>query len=128
MTKVDCAEADPIDIAVGVRVRLRRKQMGLSQDKLAQALGISFQQVQKYERGANRISASTLVRIATALGVSTSEFFGDATASDHAAVDTLMRLALEPGVIELAQAFVCISDPKRRRSILDLAKLLVDEG
>lgn len=59
----------PADLAVGQRIRLRRRQLGLSQSALADALGVSFQQVQKYERGANRVSASRLVDIAAALNV-----------------------------------------------------------
>ena len=66
---------DPIDIHVGARVFLRRRMLGLSQAQLAAAIGMTFQQVQKYERGANRISASTLYRLAQALDVSVSFFF-----------------------------------------------------
>jgi transcriptional regulator with XRE-family HTH domain len=66
---------DPIDVHVGTRVRIRRKQLGLSQSALADALGLTFQQVQKYERGANRVSSSMLVRIARRLEVSIGYFF-----------------------------------------------------
>jgi len=68
---------DPIDVHVGSRVRLRRTLMGLSQDKLGQQLGLTFQQVQKYEHGANRIGAGKLMRIAAALETSVSWFFDD---------------------------------------------------
>ena len=66
---------NPIDIHVGLQVRLRRKALKISQEKLAEALGLTFQQVQKYERGANRISASKLYEIARALRVSIAWFF-----------------------------------------------------
>lgn len=75
----------PVDVAVGARIRLRRRDVGLSQSALAAKLGVSFQQVQKYERGANRISASMLARAARVLGVPVGWFFdeqGDAPAID----------------------------------------------
>ncbi|WP_308910706.1 helix-turn-helix domain-containing protein [Pseudokordiimonas caeni] len=68
---------DPIDVHVGSRVRMRRTLLGLSQDKLGQALGLTFQQVQKYERGTNRMGASRLLEIARVLDVSPSWFFED---------------------------------------------------
>ena len=60
--------SDPIDVGVGARIRIRRRELGVSQGLLAEHLGLTFQQVQKYERGANRVSASMLVRIAERLG------------------------------------------------------------
>lgn len=68
---------DPIDVHVGSRVRLRRTLLGLSQESLAQSLDLTFQQVQKYERGSNRIGASRLVRIADVLGIEASWFFDE---------------------------------------------------
>ncbi len=68
---------DPIDIEVGARIRVRRKSLTLSQSALADALGITFQQVQKYERGANRVSASMLVRIAAKLGTTVGALVGE---------------------------------------------------
>jgi transcriptional regulator with XRE-family HTH domain len=70
--------ADPIDVAVGARIRLRRRDIKVSQSKLADAVGVTFQQVQKYERGANRISASMLVRTASALRTSVAWLVGEA--------------------------------------------------
>src|SRR5580698_3474137 len=66
---------NPIDLHVGARIRLRRRMQGVSQEKLADALGLTFQQVQKYERGANRVSASKLYEIAAALHAPVSYFF-----------------------------------------------------
>lgn len=68
---------DPIDVAVGKEIRARRKWLGISQSALADALTVSFQQVQKYERGANRVSASMLVRIAQKLDTSVGELVGE---------------------------------------------------
>lgn len=68
---------DPIDVHVGSRVRLRRTLLGYSQDRLAQALGLTFQQIQKYERGTNRIGASRLLQIAQVLDVQAGYFFAD---------------------------------------------------
>src|SRR5580692_10124503 len=68
---------DPIDVAVGARVRIRRRWLGLSQTQLANALGITFQQVQKYERGANRVSASMLVKIAAKLETTVAALVGE---------------------------------------------------
>jgi transcriptional regulator with XRE-family HTH domain len=72
------SQPNPIDILVGARVKSRRRELGMSQTKLAQAIGVTFQQVQKYESGANRISSSRLQQIAKVLGVPISSFFPDA--------------------------------------------------
>src|SRR6187200_3442617 len=69
---------NPIDIHVGSRIRLRRTMIGMSQEKLGEALGITFQQIQKYEKGTNRIGASRMQQIATVMGVPVSYFFDDA--------------------------------------------------
>ena len=66
---------NPVDVHVGLRIRLRRKELGVSQEKLAEAIGLTFQQVQKYERAANRVSASKLYEVARALDTSTAYFF-----------------------------------------------------
>ncbi|MCK5273962.1 MAG: helix-turn-helix transcriptional regulator, partial [Alphaproteobacteria bacterium] len=70
-------EPNPVDILVGIRVRLRRTLLGLSQEKLAEAIGLTFQQIQKYERGANRISASRMYALARVLDVPVAFFFED---------------------------------------------------
>ena len=74
-------QPNPIDIHVGSRIRLRRTMLGMSQEKLGEALGITFQQVQKYEKGTNRVGASRLQNIAAILGVPVSFFFEDAPAT-----------------------------------------------
>ena len=72
---------NPIDIHVGSRIRLRRTMLGMSQEKLGESLGITFQQIQKYEKGTNRVGASRLQNIASILNVPVSFFFDDAPAS-----------------------------------------------
>jgi transcriptional regulator with XRE-family HTH domain len=102
---------NPVDVHVGSRVRLRRNMLGLSQEKLGESIGLTFQQVQKYERGANRIGASRLYRLGRVLGVPV-QFFYDETDPVHAP-------AIPPGFEEAPQeAFD--SDPLRRRETLEL--------
>ncbi|MBJ7409384.1 MAG: helix-turn-helix transcriptional regulator [Phenylobacterium sp.] len=121
---------DPIDVHVGLRVRLRRKSLGLSQQSLAEALDLTFQQVQKYERGANRISASTLFRISQVLEVPVSYFFdglydpanvaGERFAQVYDTV--LQELLLEPNGPALAEAFLSIRRRGIRKSVTDLVR------
>lgn len=126
-----------VDVHVGSRVRLRRTLLGMSQEKLADALGLTFQQVQKYERGANRIGAGRLWELSQALDVPISYFFEDVE-GDAAGV----RLApTEPAedaafygedpmsrreTLLLVRAYYGISDPAVRRRLLDLMKSLGD--
>ncbi|HUO22576.1 MAG TPA: helix-turn-helix transcriptional regulator [Caulobacteraceae bacterium] len=127
---------NPIDLHVGSRIRLRRKVLGVSQESLAADLGLTFQQVQKYERGANRVSASKLYEIARSLQTSIAYFFegyADPAGAgfdrgeqleEKAAVDFLMT----PEGIELAALFPRIAKGKVRRKILDLVRAMSDEG
>ena len=125
---------NPVDVHVGLRIRLRRKELGVSQEKLADAIGLTFQQVQKYERAANRVSASKLYEVARALDTSTAYFFEGLT-DDH------IRTAAEPGGqtqmqaflltaegVELATTFPRIQPSRVRRRILDLVRAMVDDG
>jgi transcriptional regulator with XRE-family HTH domain len=115
------ATPDPIDIDVGARIRARRVFLGLSQTKLANALRLTFQQVQKYERGDNRVSASTLVRVAQALDTSVAALVGeDGARSDR----PMFRHLAMPGAFELLDSFAKIGDPEVRRAVLRLAKTL----
>jgi transcriptional regulator with XRE-family HTH domain len=120
---------NPVDKHVGSRVRMRRIMLGMSQSKLAEGLGLTFQQVQKYEKGANRIGASRLQHLASILQVPVPFFFdGLPTAEDskshagslaHSAVFEF--LATNDGV-RLARAFTRIPDAKLRRTIVDVAE------
>jgi len=124
---------NPIDIHVGSRVRMRRKLMGVSQEKLAEALGLTFQQVQKYERGVNRVSASKLFETSKFLGVEVSYFFdglaGRDPASGFAESEseryTHEFLMTNEGV-ELASLFPRLAGKQRRR-ILELVRTLADD-
>lgn len=95
---------DPVDVSVGARIRLTRKMRGRSQQALAEAVGVTFQQVQKYERGANRVSASMLARIAADLDVPVAEFFGPAEAVSQIS-DDLAAMLGEPGALKLLSSY-----------------------
>lgn len=115
--------ADPIDIAVGARIRLLRKVRGLSQQALAEAAGVTFQQIQKYERGANRVSASMLSRIAGTLQAPVSEMFGEATPASGA-IDEVAALLSEPGALELLRAYTQLPRGAPRATLVDFVKNL----
>jgi transcriptional regulator with XRE-family HTH domain len=124
---------NPVDVHVGLQVRLRRKQLKISQEKLADALGLTFQQVQKYERGSNRISASKLYEIARTLKVSIAWFFeglGDpVTASEDGAASSAFAhgfLLTQDGV-DLANLFPKIPERRVRRRIVELVRAMTDE-
>ncbi len=117
---------DPIDVAVGARVRIRRRWLGLSQTQLANALGITFQQVQKYERGANRVSASMLVKIAAKLETTVAALVGE---DGSAPVEAIIYAQLAtPGATDLLAAFAKISDGEARRAVLTIAQALTGEA
>ena len=127
---------DPIDVHVGSRVRLRRMLIGMSQEKLGEALNLTFQQIQKYEKGANRIGASRLFRISQLLGVSVQFFFDDIApeiagkAAGFAETEPspmVMDFVSTPEGIQLNRAFSQIDSPNVRRRIVDLAKALAAE-
>ena len=128
----------PIDVHVGGRVRLRRTMVGLSQDKLADALGLTFQQIQKYEKGVNRIGASRVFEISRILGVPIQFFFDDYDADTgrsygfaEAGPDdgaAMMELLNSPEGVQLCKHFASITDPKIRKRVLELVKSLSDDG
>src|SRR5271156_1401100 len=114
---------DPIDVAVGARVRIRRRWLGFSQTQLATALGITFQQVQKYERGANRVSASMLVKIAAKLETTVAALVGE---DGQAPVEAINYAPPPPpGATDLLAAFAQIPDGEARRALLTIATGLV---
>lgn len=118
---------DPIDLAVGARIRLQRHAVGLSQQSLAARLGLSFQQIQKYERGANRVSASMLVRTAEALGCSPALLLVGAEDQQHAADVQWLTLLTQNGATELLAAFSQIADPDTRAAVIAITRGLVSE-
>ncbi len=134
---VNKKKPNPIDIHVGSRIRLRRAMLGMSQEKLGESLGITFQQIQKYEKGTNRVGASRLQNISSVLNVPVSFFFEDAP-GDVATGTTGMAEAASSNYVvdflssseglQLNRAFVKISDAKVRRKIVDLVKALANEA
>lgn len=127
---------NPIDVHVGGRIRMRRNMLGMSQEKLGESLGITFQQVQKYEKGTNRVGASRLQDISSILNAPVSFFFDDAPTKEPAtprapAEEGPNTLAMEfcstAEGLALNRAFVKISNPKIRKRIIDLVKTLGDE-
>lgn len=130
---VNKKQPNPIDVHVGSRVRLRRNMLGLSQEKLGDSLGITFQQVQKYEKGINRVGASRLQNIAAVLKVPVSYFFEDAPGSKSAAgmaeegsSSYVVDFLNTSEGLRLNRAFVKISDPKVRQRVIELIKALGD--
>ena len=133
-----------IDVHVGLRIRLRRTLLGMSQERLGEALGLTFQQVQKYERGANRVGASRLFDLARVLDVPISYFFDDmpeplaatygspsarralgfAEAQEGFGDDTMSRRE----TLELVRAYYRISEPAVRKRVFELIKSLTSEG
>ena len=121
---------NPIDVHVGNRIRLRRTLLGMSQERLGDLLGLTFQQVQKYEKGVNRIGAGRLFEIARILGVPI-DFFYDGVASSAdtlaSAAPPVMEFVSSGEGLQLSLAFMKIKDPKVRKRVLDLVKSLADE-
>jgi transcriptional regulator with XRE-family HTH domain len=123
---------NPVDVHVGRRVRLRRRELGVSQAWLADRLGLTFQQVQKYERGLNRISASKLYQIASVLEVPITYFFeglDDPAAPKgaryaHAFTGVVEELLSQPNGPELAEAFLSIRRRSVRRGLAELARAI----
>jgi transcriptional regulator with XRE-family HTH domain len=128
---------NPIDKHVGSRVRMRRMMLGMSQEKLGNALGLTFQQVQKYEKGTNRIGASRLQQISHILQVPVSFFFEGAPSVGGAARVEGMSEAPSPAYVSdflatsdglaLTKAFMRISDSKLRRRIVDLVEQIASD-
>ncbi len=116
------------DIHVGSRIRLRRVMLGLSQEKLGDGLGITFQQVQKYEKGTNRVGASRLQHISELLDVHISYFFEggpDATEDKALAVPSVLSQFMNSKEgVSLAKAFSAIEDSRVRRRVLELVQSL----
>ncbi|AHF85168.1 helix-turn-helix domain-containing protein [Rhizobium leguminosarum bv. viciae] len=118
-----------IDVYVGNRVRVRRKTLGMTQNGLAELLGITFQQIQKYEKGTNRIGASRLQRISEILRVPVGFFFenGGSGPVDGATNELNTFLSSKEG-LALNKAFIAIEDPNIRQKLVALAKSLAVAG
>jgi len=118
--------AHPVDEHVGARLRQLRKAIGMSQQVLGERLGLTFQQVQKYERGTNRVSASKLHEAALVLGVSISDFFEGLPASgSEAPSDSLaVRISAEPDLRRLVSLYQAIPKGEPRKRLLDLVEVM----
>jgi transcriptional regulator with XRE-family HTH domain len=129
---------NPVDAHVGSRVRLRRMLLGMSQERLGESMGLTFQQVQKYEKGVNRIGASRLFQISKILDVPVQFFFEEAPyTGDGSAARGLAEPSSEAFILEflnsregleLNRAFVKIGDAKVRKSVVDLVRALSAGG
>jgi transcriptional regulator with XRE-family HTH domain len=116
---------NPIDVHVGKRIRMRRLLLGMNQETLANALDLTFQQVQKYEGGANRVSASRLSAMADILGVPISYFFGDLQLGDDAQTSEekeARERRERPETIELIRLYYAIPDVNVRQQFLEMVK------
>jgi transcriptional regulator with XRE-family HTH domain len=118
---------DPVDVEVGHRIRIERLARGLSQTALANQLGVTFQQVQKYEKGVNRVGAGRLTKIAEALGVAVGTFFTgkeilDTEQGRTAGEVSPLKLLTVSGAFRLLRAYADIEDSNLRRSIVELVE------
>jgi transcriptional regulator with XRE-family HTH domain len=123
----------PVDIHVGARIRFRRKLLGLSQQKLAEDLGLTFQQIQKYERGSNRVSASKLYALSRSLQIPVVYFFEglpNHADADQAKLDVARAVTAflaTPEGLELAANFSRIKQSRARRRIIDLIRAMTQD-
>jgi len=134
--RIELEQPNSVDLHVGTRIRLRRTLLGMSQQKLGEAVGISFQQMQKYERGANRVAASRLYDLSRVLDVPMSFFFGDIKL---AAIDAMSgpseRAAardvpdpMSRELLDLVGAYYRILDPQIRHGLFELTKAAANAG
>ena len=129
--KSDEEGPNPVDVHVGAKLKARRLMLGLSQEELAKSIGLTFQQVQKYEKGVNRIGAGRLFEVARILNVPV-DFFYDGVAEASGvniseAAPPVMEFVSSGEGLQLALAFMKIRDAKVRKRVLDLVKSLADE-
>ena len=127
-------QANPIDAQVGNRVRIRRMLIGMSQERLGDLLGLTFQQVQKYEKGVNRIGAGRLYEVSRILGVPIDFFYegvggetGNQGFAESEGAPPVMEFVSSGEGLQLSLAFMKIKDPKVRKRVLDLVKSLAAE-
>ena len=117
---------DPLDVMVGAKIRIFRTHRGMSQSDLAGKIGVAFQQVQKYEKGINRVGASRLSRIASVLGISIGELF-ESSEDKSAGSKSPFRLLAERDALRVLKAFSRTSDPRLRRAIAELVESVADQ-
>ena len=126
-------QANPIDGQVGNRVRLRRMLIGMSQERLGELLGLTFQQVQKYEKGVNRIGAGRLFEVSRILGVPIDYFYEGVSNqlsggfAESESSPPVMEFVSSGEGLQLSLAFMKIKDPKQRKRLLDLVKSMAED-
>jgi transcriptional regulator with XRE-family HTH domain len=128
-------QANPIDVQVGNRVRIRRMLIGMSQERLGDMLGLTFQQVQKYEKGVNRIGAGRLFEVARILNVPVDFFYegvaaqltGQPGVNEPESAPPVMEFVSSGEGLQLSLAFMKIKDAKVRKRVLDLVKSLAED-
>src|SRR3954447_14281817 len=118
---------DSVDVEVGQRIRIERLQSGLSQTSLAEQLGVTFQQVQKYEKGVNRVGAGRLTKIANVLEVPVTTLFGSddglvGTRRDRGEASSPLKLLTVPGALRVLRAYGQLMDGKMRRSVVQIVE------
>jgi len=123
---------NPTDVYVGTRIRMRRKMLGLSQEKLGEKLGITFQQIQKYEKGTNRVGASRLQAMSDALEVPVAYFFPDPPSGEEGGMKEesatfVMDFMSTSEGLDLSRAFTRIASAKIRRKVVELVRALADD-
>ncbi|MCR5874001.1 helix-turn-helix domain-containing protein [Phenylobacterium sp. J426] len=129
--EIDRDAPNPVDRHVGLRIRMRRKELGMSQERLADSIGLTFQQVQKYERATNRVSASKLWEMAQVLRTNVGYFYeglGDGNdGGSQVKSEPFQDFLLSNEGLELAHLFPRIREARVRRKILDLIRAMADE-
>ena len=123
--KTPARTPDPLDVLVGAKIRIFRIHRAMSQSDLAAKIGVAFQQVQKYEKGTNRIGAGRLSRIAAVLGISVGELF-EPSGSKPAELKSPFRLLDERDALRVLTAFSRMTDPRMRRAIAQLVEIVAD--
>jgi transcriptional regulator with XRE-family HTH domain len=124
---VNKRSGDPRDVEIGKRIRALRLERGLSQTELGNLLGVTFQQIQKYEKGANRVAAGRLQRVAEALEVPITFFYAGSPTAEHDnietdSVDVGLGFLETAGAVRLVRAFSRIQDPEMRRALVELTE------
>ena len=114
-------KSGPLDVMVGTRIRMLRANRGMSQTMLAERIGATFQQVQEYERGANRVGASRLSQIASVLGVSVGDLF-ESSGAGSPGLNSPVRLLAEPGALRVLKAYARTTSPRVRLCIAKLVE------
>ena len=118
-------KSGPLDALVGARIRMFRVSRGMSQAVLAERTGVTYQQLQKYERGTERVGASRLSRIAFVLDVSVGEMF-ESSEAGSSGVSLPVRLLTEPGALHVLKAYARTTNPRVRRSLAKFVESIAD--